>query len=99
MNVFMHSIQVIGDAETVLAFALGGVPGQVAKTGEEARAAIDTAVERVQAGGGPAQVPLLLIITRATAAHVRTTLDRLMIDPGAPLVVEIPGAPEGLNSP
>ena len=39
-----HPIQVLGDRDTVLAFALGGVPGRAVQTGDEARAAIDAMV-------------------------------------------------------
>ncbi len=88
----MSSLHVIGDADTVLAFALGGIPGEVAETAAEVGAAVDAAVGALQAHGGPLRAPMLLLITRTAAEQIRAQLERIVIDPRAPLVVEIPGA-------
>jgi vacuolar-type H+-ATPase subunit F/Vma7 len=97
MNGRMSSVRLIGDRDTVLAFALGGVPGSVVHTSEEARAAIDAAVREVQSDGPATRQPLLLLVTHGTAQRVRDDLDRIMLDPGAPLVLEIPGVGEALG--
>ena len=93
----MTPISVIGDRDTVLAFQLGGVPGQVVQTAEEARAAIDAAVAAMQHDGGPARHPLLLLVTGGAAARIRADLDRVMLDPAGPLVLEIPGFGEPMG--
>lgn len=90
-------MQVIGDRDTVLAFELGGVPGQVVQTAEEARAAIEAAVSAVRAGGGPVRRPALLLVTHATAKRIRDYLDRIILDPTGPLVLEIPGLVDPLG--
>jgi vacuolar-type H+-ATPase subunit F/Vma7 len=90
----MDPVQIIGDADTVLAFSLGGVPGCVVATADEARAAVEAAVQQVRRDGGPARRPLLLLVTYATAARIRTYLDRVLLDASGPLVVEIPGVGE-----
>lgn len=87
----MNPIQIIGDRETVLAFGLGGVPGQVAETADETRAAVDTVVSMVRNDGGPVQHPTLLLITHGSATLIRDHLDRLILDARGPLVLEIPG--------
>ena len=87
----MNPLHVIGDADTVLAFALGGVPGQVAHTADEARAAVDAVVAAVRHAGGPVQQPTLLLVTTATAERIREHLDGVMLDAKAPLILEFPG--------
>jgi vacuolar-type H+-ATPase subunit F/Vma7 len=84
----MTPVEVLGDRDTVLAFQLGGVPGQVVDTAQEARAAVVAAVHR---GGGPAQQPVL---THGTAERIRGYLDDVMVDRGGPLILEIPGLGE-----
>jgi vacuolar-type H+-ATPase subunit F/Vma7 len=83
----MTPLTIIGDRETVLAFRLGGVPGQVVETPAEARAAV-AAAHRERRPGDP---PALVVVTRGTAEHIRDYLDGVMLDPAAPLVLEIPG--------
>ena len=87
----MNAIQVIGDADTVLAFALGGIPGQVVRTAEEARTALEAVVTAVHHGGGPVQQPTLLLITSGTAERIRDALDTAILDPNAPLILEFSG--------
>lgn len=82
---------VVGDRDTVLAFQLGGVPGQVVHTAEEARAAVAATVAALRRDGGPARQPPLLLVTRGTAERIREYLDRVMLDPAGPLVLEVPG--------
>jgi len=95
----MNPVQVIGDADTVLAFALGSVPGHVVDTAAGARAAVDAVVRDVHHGGGPAQAPALILITHAAARLVRPHLDAVMLDPHGPLVLEIPGLGEPRRTP
>jgi vacuolar-type H+-ATPase subunit F/Vma7 len=87
----MTPIQVIGDPDTVLAFALGGVEGQVARTATEARAAVQAVVDAVRRNGGPGRSPRLVLVTHHTAALLPAYLAAVMLDASAPLVLEIPG--------
>lgn len=87
----MTAVYVIGDSNTVLAFALGGVPGQVAQSALEARAAVEAVVATVRPAGGAAEHPTLLLVTHAAADWIRDDIQRLLLDTGAPLVLEIPG--------
>ena len=87
----MNPIQVVGDADTVLAFALGGVPGQVASTAPEAHAAVAAVVNQVRGEGGPARSPALVLVTQRVAHLIREYLNEVILDPSAPLVLEIPG--------
>jgi vacuolar-type H+-ATPase subunit F/Vma7 len=93
----MVPIQIIGDADTVLAFDLGGIPGQVAETAEAAYAAVESVVSDLRHNGGLGRRPALLLVTHGVAGRVRDELDRLILDPNAPLVLEIPGAGEPLG--
>jgi vacuolar-type H+-ATPase subunit F/Vma7 len=94
----MTAIQLIGDADTVLAFALGGVPGQVTQSAADAEAAVGDVVRLVHAAGGLLQRPTLLLITHGVAAMIRGYLSEVMLDPAAPVVVEIPGFGEPLGT-
>ncbi len=87
----MNAVQIIGDANTVLAFALGGITGQVAQSAEEARAAVESVVDAVHHAGGPVQCPTLLLVTSATAQRIRGYLDAVMLDASGPLILEFPG--------
>jgi len=87
----MEPVRVLGDRDTVLAFTLGGVPGRVVQTADEARAAVDAAVREVRDGGGSVHRPLLLLITEPTAERIRDYLDHLVLQANGPLVLEIPG--------
>jgi vacuolar-type H+-ATPase subunit F/Vma7 len=87
----MIPVRVIGDADTVLAFGLGGVPGRVVRSAEEAHAAVEDVVTAVRRAGGPVQHPTLLLVTTATAQRIRDYLDAVMLDANAPLILEITG--------
>jgi vacuolar-type H+-ATPase subunit F/Vma7 len=87
----MTPIQIIGDETTVLAFAVGGIPGRVVHTADEARAAIEALISEVRQAGGPARHPALLLLTHGTAERIRAYLDAVILDASAPLVLEIPG--------
>lgn len=93
----MTPIQIIGDEATVLAFALGGIPGHVVNTANEARAAIEVLIDDVRHHGGPVRQPTLLLVTQATAERIREYLDTVILDAGGPLVLEIPGFGEPLG--
>ena len=90
----MNPLHVIGDPETVLAFALGGVPGDAVHSAAEARAAVDTLAGAVRDAGGPVRAPILILMTGAVAAGIRAYLDALVLDAAAPLILEIPGFAE-----
>jgi len=92
-----NPIQVLGDRDTVLAFALGGVPGRAVQTGDEARAAIDAMVREVRESGGTVAHPRLLLVTLGVADSVRDHLDAVILDANGPLVLEIPGLGEPLG--
>jgi vacuolar-type H+-ATPase subunit F/Vma7 len=87
----MTGIHVIADAETVLAFALGGVPGSVVTTAAEVRAALAAAAAAVRARGRDGRRPLLLLISRRMAALANAEVHALTLDPTAPLVLVIAG--------
>lgn len=93
----MTAIQLIGDTDTVLAFALDGVSGQVTQTAGEAQAAVAAIVQQLRDAGGFLQRPTLLLITHGAAAMIRGDLNQLALDPAAPIVLEIPGLGEPLD--
>lgn len=74
---------VIGDEDTVLGFRFAGVPGEVAETPEQARAAL----ERFRRPGDT----VILIVTDAVADMARELVNVLRFDFELPLVVEVPG--------
>jgi vacuolar-type H+-ATPase subunit F/Vma7 len=77
------SIRVVGPAEIVTAFALAGVRGRAVAGRKETLAALDEL-----AGQRGVRV---LAVEEDTAALAREEIDRLKLDPKAPLVVEVPG--------
>lgn len=90
----MNPIRLIGDTDTVLVFALGGVPGHAVHAAEdaaEARAVLEGIVDEVHRAGGAAQHPVIVLITQGVAAHIRDDLDAAARDAHGPLVLEIPG--------
>ncbi|HEX7410036.1 MAG TPA: V-type ATP synthase subunit F [Candidatus Binatia bacterium] len=94
----MKPLQVIGDADTVLVFALGGVPGRVVHSADEARTAIEEVVNEVHAAGGPKQRPVLLVVTNGIAGRIRDYLRHAMLDASGPVILEVPGfgeSPDG----
>ncbi|HXQ22372.1 MAG TPA: V-type ATP synthase subunit F [Candidatus Acidoferrales bacterium] len=90
----MTPIQIIGDEHTILAFALGGIPGHVARTPDEARRIIEMIIGEVRQHGGPARHPALLLVTAGTAERIRDYLDEVVLDASGPLILEIPGFEE-----
>lgn len=74
---------VIGEEDTVLGFRYAGVSGEIVRTADEARAAL----ERAARLGDIA----VLIITDTIADLVRDEVNRLRFDFELPLVVEVPG--------
>lgn len=87
----MNAVQVVGDADTVLAFRLGGIPGHVVHSASEARAAMAAVAEQLRGAGGPARQPVLVLVTQETAQLMREYLNAVILDPSGPLVLEIPG--------
>ncbi|HYC22544.1 MAG TPA: V-type ATP synthase subunit F [Candidatus Bathyarchaeia archaeon] len=90
----MNDLRVIGDRETVLAFALGGVPGQVAESAQAARDSLQALLDEAAAEDLAAPRPRLVLITRGAAAGVRDLIDRLVLAAPGPLILEIPGFAE-----
>jgi vacuolar-type H+-ATPase subunit F/Vma7 len=77
------SIWVLGSVETVTAFALAGVGGRAVERRAELLSALDEAVGR--------DGIRVLAVEEGIAALAREEIDRLKLDPRAPLVVEVPG--------
>ena len=87
----MSAIRVIGDRDTVLAFALGGVRGCVTETAADARTALRAVVDEVRTAGGVRRHPTLVVVTRTVADGIRAEIDAVTLDAAGPLVLEIPG--------
>jgi vacuolar-type H+-ATPase subunit F/Vma7 len=94
----MKALYVIGDPHTVLAFALGGIPGDAVHSAAEARAALDAVADRQREAGGPQRAPILVLVTHTVSAWIRAAIDAMIIDARAPLVLEIPGFGEPPNA-
>ena len=90
----MKGIHVIGDADTVLAFALGGVEGSPVTTPTEVRTALAAATDAVRARSRTGRQPLLLLVSRWAAALAADELRAMTLDPKAPLILVIPGYAE-----
>jgi vacuolar-type H+-ATPase subunit F/Vma7 len=90
----MSPIQLIGDANTVLAFALGGVPGAVAQDSADALAAIQSVRDSVATEPGPTRSPVVVLVTQQVAESIREHLNALVLETRRVLVVEIPGFSE-----
>jgi vacuolar-type H+-ATPase subunit F/Vma7 len=75
-------IFVIADAETVLAFALAGLKGQSVESESEVPALLAN-LTRENAG---------LVLITDLAMKNREAIERVLLDPGRPLIVEIPGS-------
>jgi vacuolar-type H+-ATPase subunit F/Vma7 len=90
----MIPIQLIGDANTVLAFALGGVPGAVAQDATDALAAIQSVRDAVATQPGPSRSPVVLLVTQQVADSIREHLNAFVLETRSVLVVEIPGFSE-----
>lgn len=74
---------ILGSSEVVAAFALAGIRGRGVAGRRETLAALDEL-------RGSSDLRLL-IVEEESAAGAREELDRWKLDPGAPLVVEVPG--------
>jgi len=74
-------VLVVADSETCTAFGLAGFSGRPV-TSEEEVGALLTGLTRQEAG--------LVLITEALAEKNREVVERLLIEPGGPLVLEIP---------
>ncbi len=84
------SIFVVGDENAILGFSMIGVEGKVAKSTEEARAALEDAVAREEIE--------IVLVTENWAAEMRERVDQLKMETAKPLVLDIPGstpAPSG----
>ncbi len=80
-------VQVIGNSEAVLGFALTGVHGEAVFTAEEANQALDTAMAASDIG--------IILVTEDIARLIEPRMDSLKLHSTVPLVVEIPG-PQGM---
>jgi vacuolar-type H+-ATPase subunit F/Vma7 len=78
------SIFVLGSREVVAAFALGGMRGKVVRGAGET---LDS-LEEIGAMSEPVKV---LVIEEAAAEKVKDEIERLKLNPGGPLIVEVCG--------
>lgn len=74
-------IFVIADEETTLAFALAGIKGQAVHSPTEVPAVLN--------GLGRSKTSLVLI-TEALAQENQEAIERMLLEPGSPLVIEVP---------
>jgi len=74
-------IAVIGDTDTVLAFRLAGLEGRVARSGAELPPLIDQ-LRREDIG--------LMLITEALVEENRELVEKILLEPGGPLILDIP---------
>lgn len=81
-------LMVIGHQDAVRGFALVGVEGQIATTGEMVTQALNAALKDKSIG--------IILITEDAAALARQRVDYLTAHSTIPLVVEIPG-PGGIQ--
>lgn len=83
-------IFVVGDENTILGFSLVSVEGEVVENVDEARAALDDAVQR--------EGVKIILVTERWANKMRDKVDQLRMEMAEPLVLDIPGsepAPQG----
>ncbi len=73
---------VIADPRTYLAFALAGVQGGEAETGEQARQLLQQARQSPEVG--------LVLITERLAEEIRGEVDAVRWEDSRPLILEIP---------
>ncbi len=76
-------IFVIGDENAILGFSLVGIEGQVVKSLDEAKKALDAALTRKDLK--------ILLITEDWAAQMQDRVDELKMNSRRPLVLDIPG--------
>jgi vacuolar-type H+-ATPase subunit F/Vma7 len=74
---------VIADPESYLAFAVAGIEGQPVESEAEVPPLVE-ALDKRKVG--------LVLITEALAAKNREAIDRILVGPGGPLILEIPAA-------
>lgn len=74
-------IFVLADPETYLAFALAGINGQAVRSGAEVPAKLEN-LNRKEIG--------LVLITEELAEKNREVIDKILLEPGGPLILEIP---------
>lgn len=79
-------IRVIGHPDAVLGFALAGIAGTPVRTEEEARGALDVALQEPEAG--------IVLVTKDVARQMPDLMENLKLRTSLPLIVEIP-SPEG----
>ncbi len=85
---------ILADEDTALGFSLAGVQGIIVNTPDETRTAFDEIVRQHDVG--------ILLITERVAQQIRETVDRWILSPGTPIVLEIPdsrGPMEGRRTP
>jgi|LGOV01.1.fsa_nt_gb V/A-type H+-transporting ATPase subunit F len=74
-------IFVLADPETYLAFALAGIEGQAVHSGAEVLPLLES-LDRKEIG--------LVLITERLAEKNREVIDRILLEHGGPLILEIP---------
>lgn len=74
-------IFVLADPETYLAFALAGIKGQAVHSGPEVPPLLES-LDRKETG--------LVLITESLAEKNREVIDRILLEAGGPLILEIP---------
>ena len=78
----MHAV-VIGDCDMVTGFRLVGIQGVEVSTVDEAKRALDKAVESIDVA--------FIIISEDLSTKMRDTIDDLRLNRIAPVIVELPG--------
>ena len=73
---------IIGDEDTVLGFAIVGVPGKVADDADQARRAFESIIKDKDTA--------IIIITERIADMIRPMVDKYLFTVSFPLIVEIP---------
>jgi len=76
-------ILVLGSAEMTAAFAMGGMDGRAVRDRAGLRAELEKCRRREEIG--------ILVIEEKLARLEQDEIDRLKLDPQAPLIVEVPG--------
>jgi V/A-type H+-transporting ATPase subunit F len=72
---------VLADPETYLAFSLAGINGQAVRSEIEVPSVLEN-LNRKEIG--------LVLITEALAEKNREVIERMLLEPGGPLILEIP---------
>jgi V/A-type H+/Na+-transporting ATPase subunit F len=73
---------IIGGEDAVLGFGMVGVEGRTAENADEAREALQEALDDKETG--------IVIITEPVAALIRPLVDRYVFSRSFPLIVEVP---------